>query len=177
MTFGTIALLVGLSISQGPERSPAPARSASPRDSQEPSGRRAVSDSIIAQRRRLLDSVSAAGRKPATSRGRSRSDGGPFDEYTWAFYGTIAAGMIMGLAAMLLRHRDAPPPARKLWGVAGIIIGTMAGALSFVSVFMFFGILSVGFSPLPVPMMFAFALLATAFVIAWLMSLRYRRLR
>jgi hypothetical protein len=138
-----------------------------------------VPDTALAHRRRMVDSISAVDRAAAASRPRSqaRRDGGPFDEYQWAFYGTIAAGMIMGILAFVLRHRDAQPAAKRLWGVAGALIGLFIGAIAFVSVFMFFGILSVGFSPLPVPVMFACALLATAFALAWLMSLRYRRLR
>jgi hypothetical protein len=162
-----MALVLGVT---SPQAAPKPAQ-----DSQVISAERARGDSILAYRRRKVDSITALDRA-AAARSRSRWDDGPFDEYTWAFYGNIAGGAIMGIVALLLRHRDATPGARRLWGVVGAMVGTFFGAVSFMAVFMFFTILSVGFSQLPVPAMFALALLATAFGIAWLMSLRFRRL-
>jgi hypothetical protein len=141
------------------------------------SARRAQSDSVLAVRRRAVDSINAAERTAGRSRRSSRLDDGPFEEFTWVFYGTLLAGMLMGIGAFVLRHRDKPAGARRMWGVAGAIMGLITGALAFASVFLFFGILSVGFSMPSEGLMFALTLLATAFGIASMMSLRYKRLR
>jgi hypothetical protein len=155
------------------------AQSAAPRSVADSivSARRAQSDSVLAMRRRTVDSINATQRAAAHSRPGSRFDGGPFDEFTWVFYATLLAGTLMGIGAFLLRHRDKPTGARRMWGVAGAIMGLITGALAFASVFLFFGLLSVGFSMPSEGLMFAMTLLATAFGIASMMSLRYRRLR
>jgi hypothetical protein len=157
----------------------APAQSAAPRGVSDSivSARRAQSESVLAMRRRTVDSMNAMDRAAGRSRRSSRLDDGPFDQFTWVFYGTLLAGMLMGIGAFLLRHRDKPAGARRMWGVAGAVMGLITGALAFVSVFLFFGLLSVGFSMPSEGLMFALTLLATAFGIASMMSFRYRRLR
>lgn len=168
---GAFVLLVSFANVQDPVRTAG--------DSQTIAAVRARSDSALAARRQIVDSINAAARRDssALSRAISRLNQGPFQEHTLAFYGNVVCGAIMGLLAFLLRHRDASPGARRAWGAVGLMLGTFFGAVSFVGVFMFFGMLSIAFNPLPTPAMFAIALLATAFAIAWLMSLRLRRMR
>jgi len=148
-------------------------------DSIEPRARRPQADSLIADRRRALDSMrEAARRASAGATRRSPLDGNPpFYGYTLAFYGNILGGAIIGLVAFLLRQRAAAGTVRRWWGVAGVLSGAIVGAVVFLPIFMFFAMLSVAFSPLPPVMMFAMALLATVFVIAWLTTCRYRRSR
>jgi hypothetical protein len=155
------------------------AQSAAPRSVSDSivSARRAQSDSVLALRRRAVDSINAVERATGRSRRSSSLDDGPFDEFTWVFYGTLLAGMLMGIGAFVLRHRDKPPGARRMWGVAGAIMGLITGALAFATVFLFFGLLSVGFSMPSEGLMFAMTLLATAFGIASMMSIRYNRHR
>lgn len=165
---------------QAPRPDAAPAIPRAVRDSTQVSAERGRVDSIMADRRRKLDSLRAAAARAGAESPARRSplDGSaPFYGYTLAFYGNIAGGAIIGLIAFLFRQRAAAPKVRRWWGVAGVLTGAIIGAVVFLPVFMFFTILSVGFSPLPPAMMFAMALLATAFVIAWLASFRYRRSR
>ena len=147
-------------------------------DSQTLAGRSASRDSSLAARRRLVDSIRTADSVAAArSRGFTWLNDGPFAEFTLPFYGTVLCGIAMAMIGFLLRHRDQPRAAKVLWAVAGVVVGSMIGAVAFVAVFMFFGILSVGFSEPSPALVFGMSLFATAFGIAWVMSLRYRRLR
>lgn len=100
---GAFVLLVSFANFQDPVRTAG--------DSQAIAAERGRSDSVLAARRQIVDSINAAARRDssALSRAISRLNQGPFQEHTLAFF----------------------------------------GAMSFVGVFMFFGMLSIAFNPLP----------------------------
>lgn len=169
---GAVALLLALPAGQAPDTT-----STDPRRARADSAMAAAlarQEAELAARRRLVDSLNATQRTPPSA---ARDNRGPLHGYRLAFYANLVCGAIMGLAALLLRHRDAPPAARRVWALVGIMLGTVFAALAFMTVAIFFTMLSVGFNPMPTSGVFAIALLATAFAIAWLMSLRFRRMR
>ena len=85
-------------------------------------------DSILRARR--LEAERSAPRKQSPLFGEP-----PFYGYTWVFYADILAGAVVGLVALLIRHRDSNATVAGWWAVAGAVAGGIGGACLFVPVF------------------------------------------
>jgi hypothetical protein len=85
-------------------------------------------DSILRARR--LEAERSAPRKQSPLFGEP-----PFYGYTWVFYADILAGAVVGLVALLIRHRESNATVAGWWAVAGAVAGGIGGACLFVPVF------------------------------------------
>jgi hypothetical protein len=76
---------------------------------------RASAESAQVEANRKRDSMIAEMRRLEASQPRKRPPGsqGPFGEYTWVFYASIASSAIMGLVAFLLRRRNSTQVVRR----------------------------------------------------------------